>query len=55
MSLDVVLHLRDRAAVFAEVARTLEPGGRFLFTDAGIVTGAVSDDEVARRSLHGTT
>jgi SAM-dependent methyltransferase len=55
MSLDVVLHLRDRARLFQEVARTLVPGGRFLFTDAGVITGPVSDQEVLRRSIHGHT
>jgi SAM-dependent methyltransferase len=55
MSLDVVLHLRDRAKLFGEVARTLSPGGRFLFTDAGVVTGAISDEEVLLRSVHGYT
>ena len=55
MSLDVVLHLRDRGAFFREVARTLRPAGRFLFTDAGVVTGTVSDEEIARRSVHGGT
>ena len=55
MSLDVVLHLRDRAAMFQEVARTLVPGRRFLFTDAGVVTGEISDEEVLRRSAHGYT
>jgi SAM-dependent methyltransferase len=55
LSLDVVLHLRDRAALFREVARILAPGGRFLFTDAGVLTGSISSDEVARRSVHGYT
>jgi SAM-dependent methyltransferase len=55
MSLDVVLHLRDRAAFFREVARVLVPGGRFLFTDAGVVIGAISNDEVVSRSIHGHT
>jgi len=55
MSLDVVLHLRDRGALFREVARILQPGGRFLFTDAGVLTGAISADEVKRRSPHGFT
>jgi SAM-dependent methyltransferase len=55
MSLDVVLHLRDRSKLFHEVARVLAPGGRFLFTDAGVVTGSVSNDEVRKRSVHGYT
>jgi SAM-dependent methyltransferase len=55
MSLDVILHLRDRAALFREVARILAPGGTFLFTDAGVLTGAISDDEVASRCVNGHT
>src|SRR6188474_3573903 len=34
ISIDVVLHLRDRSRLFGEVARVLRPGGRFLVTDA---------------------
>jgi len=55
ISLDVILHLRDRLKVFREVARVLIPGGRFLFTDAGVTTGTVSDEEIRWRSLHGYT
>jgi SAM-dependent methyltransferase len=55
MSLDVFLHLRDRLGLFHEVARLLRPAGRFLFTDAGVVTGCVSSEEVKRRSLYGFT
>jgi SAM-dependent methyltransferase len=53
ISLDVALHLRDRAKVFGEIARVLSPGGRFLFTDAGVVTGAVTNEEFQKRSVHG--
>jgi SAM-dependent methyltransferase len=53
MSLDVILHLRDRLAVFREVARVLVPGGTFLFTDAGVITGAVSAEEIRLRAVHG--
>ena len=55
MSLDVVLHLRDRSALFLEARRVLGPHARFLFTDAGVITGAMSNEEVRRRSPHGFT
>ena len=53
ISTDVVLHLQDRSRLFGEVARVLRPGGRFLFTDAGVVTGAVSNAEIQARSVYG--
>jgi len=53
ISLDVILHLRDRPRAFGEVARVLVPEGRFLFTDAAVVTGSISSEEVALRSMHG--
>jgi SAM-dependent methyltransferase len=55
MSLDVILHLRDRLAVFQEVARVLIPGGTFLFTDAGVITGAITEEEIRLRAVHGHT
>jgi SAM-dependent methyltransferase len=55
MSIDVVLHLRDRLGFFREVAKIVRPGGRFLFTDAGVVTGAVSNEDVRNRSPRGYT
>jgi SAM-dependent methyltransferase len=55
ISLDVILHVRDRVDLFREVARVLAPKGRFLFTDAGIITGAVSDDDIRLRAVHGST
>lgn len=55
MSLDVILHLRDRLSVFREVARVLIPAGKFLFTDAGVITGAISDEEIRLRAVHGNT
>ena len=55
MSLDVILHLRDRGAVFQEVARVLTPRGRFLFTDGAVITGAVSNQEMEKRAIHGHT
>ena len=53
MSLDAVLHVSQRAALFAEVVRLLRPAGRFLFTDGGVITGPVSNEEMHRRSPNG--
>jgi SAM-dependent methyltransferase len=53
VSIDVILHLRDRAAIFREVARVLAPAGTFLLTDAGVITGPVSSEEIQRRTPHG--
>ena len=55
VALDVVIHLRDRLSLFREAARLLRPGGRFLFTDAGVLTGSISNEEVRARSAHGFT
>jgi SAM-dependent methyltransferase len=55
LCIDVVLHLSDRAKFFRDVANILRPGGRFLFTDAGVVTGAVSNEDVRNRSPRGYT
>jgi SAM-dependent methyltransferase len=55
LSLDVLLHLRDRLAVFHEIGRVLIPAGKFLFTDAGVLTGPISDEEVRLRAVHGYT
>jgi SAM-dependent methyltransferase len=55
MSLDAILHLRDRLSVFREVTRVLIPSGRFLFTDAGVITGSISDEEIRLRAVHGYT
>lgn len=55
LSVDVVLHLRDRTEAFLEVARILAHKGRFLFTDAGVITGPLSSDEFQRRAAHGFT
>jgi len=55
ISLDVFLHLRDRLRIFREITRVVMEGGRFLFTDAAVITGAISSEEVATRSTHGFT
>jgi SAM-dependent methyltransferase len=53
VSLDVLPHLADRAAFFAEVARVLAPGGRILVMDASVLTGAISAIELAHRAANG--
>lgn len=55
MSVDTVLHLRDRLELFHQVVRVLIGGGKFWFTDAGVVTGPVSSQELGLRSVHGYT
>lgn len=55
ISLDVILHLRDRAALLREVARVLTRGGKLLMTDAGVLTGSLSNEEARLRSIHGYT
>jgi SAM-dependent methyltransferase len=55
ISFDVVLHVRDRTALFREIRRVLIPGGKFLFTDAGVVTGLISADQFHVRAGRGFT
>jgi SAM-dependent methyltransferase len=50
---DSVHHLRDRAAVMQEWARVLVPGGRVLYTEGLVLTGPVSNEEVAHRTFMG--
>jgi len=50
---DVLCHIRGRAAIFAEVLRVLAPGGCFLFSDALVIGGIVSDQDIAERSSIG--
>ena len=45
--------MRERAKFFAEVGRILKSGGRFLLTDAGVLSSAISGEEVRRRSTQG--
>jgi len=50
---DAVCHLANRAGVLAELHRVLKPGGRLLFGDALVVTGLVTNEELATRSSIG--
>lgn len=48
--IDAINHLPDRAERLRDWARILRPGGRIVFTDPIVLTGPVSNDEIAVRS-----
>lgn len=50
---DAMCHIPNRLQVLREWWRALKPGGRILFTDAMIVTGILSNEELAVRSAVG--
>jgi SAM-dependent methyltransferase len=53
VSNDAMCHIRDRAAALRDWHRLLRPGGRALFTDAMVLTGPVTHEELAIRSSIG--
>src|SRR5215468_7705848 len=53
LSNDAVCHIDQRLAVLREWHRVLRPEGRTLFTDAMVITGPVSNEELAIRSSIG--
>ena len=50
---DVLCHVRGRLALLREIFRVVKPGGRFLFSDALVIGGMISHEEVAARSAIG--
>ncbi len=50
---DAVCHIANRGLVFKDWHRVLGTAGRMLFTDAMIVTGVLSNEEIATRSSIG--
>jgi cyclopropane fatty-acyl-phospholipid synthase-like methyltransferase len=51
--MDAINHLANRTQVLSEWNRLLKRGGRFLFTDPIVVTGPLSNEEMANRSSVG--
>jgi SAM-dependent methyltransferase len=53
VSNDSMCHIAGRPDVLRDWHRMIKPGGRILFTDALVVTGPVTHEEVAARSSIG--
>ena len=51
--IDAINHFSERAQVMAEWQRVLKYGGRLLFTDPLVVTGPLTNTEIAVRSSAG--
>jgi SAM-dependent methyltransferase len=54
LCIDAILHLGDRLKTIAEWARLLVQGGRILFTDGAVITGAVAKSELDVRAAMGS-
>jgi SAM-dependent methyltransferase len=50
---DVLCHVAGRRGLLAEIFRVLKPSGRMLFSDALVIGGMISAEEIAIRSSIG--
>ena len=53
ITIDAINHLKNRDKVFKEIYRVLKPGGKLLYTDPIVVTGIITNEEIAVRSSIG--
>jgi SAM-dependent methyltransferase len=54
LCIDAIVHLPNRRGALAEWARLLSRGGRLLFTDSAVLTGAVAKSELDIRAATGS-
>ncbi|NOS86375.1 MAG: methyltransferase domain-containing protein [Ignavibacteria bacterium] len=53
VSIDAINHLKNRDKVLKEFFRVLKKGGRLIYTDPIVVTGILTNEEIAIRSSIG--
>jgi len=53
VSIDSINHFKDRSKVLKEFKRVLKKGGQLLYTDPIVVTGILTNEEIAIRSSIG--
>ncbi len=53
LSVDAISHMPRRAEVLTEWARLIKPGGKLLFTNASVLTGEATHEELWMRGAFG--
>ncbi len=53
MSVDAISHMPNRSKVLTEWARVIKPGGKLLFTNASVLTGEATHEELSIRGAFG--